>query len=216
MNKKIYKARHRDFSSTSPHRGPKSLTQNQMSSLLTKVREVIIPFVVSFITVFLLIYIIPLLSKNKKIVSKKEIVNLIEEKSAPNEKIKELIELEKYLYIDPLIVLKLIDASDEKIMIMDIRDNLSYKKAHVKGAINYSIDQIKKDTVKFKKKKIIIYGDTASSTLSKEIALLLIEKGADARLVSIGWNEFRHFRNLWIPESQWDKIDINKYITSNE
>ena len=91
MNKKIYKARHRDFSSTSPHRGPKSLTQNQMSSLLTKVREVIIPFVVSFITVFLLIYIIPLLSKNKKIVSKKEIVNLIEEKSAPKEKIKELI-----------------------------------------------------------------------------------------------------------------------------
>ena len=216
MNKKIYKARHRDFSSTSPHRGPKSLTQNQMSSLLTKVREVIIPFVVSFITVFLLIYIIPLLSKNKKIVSKKEIVNLIEEKSAPKEKIKELIELEKYLFIDPLIVLKLIDASDEKIMIMDIRDNLSYKKAHVKGAINYSIDQIKKDTVKFKKKKIIIYGDTASSTLSKEIALLLIEKGADARLVSIGWNEFRQFRNLWIPESQWDKIDINKYITSNE
>jgi len=205
MNKKIIRVRHH-----------KSLTQNQTSSLLTKVREVIIPFLVSFLTVFLLIYIIPLLSKNKKNVSKKEVVNLIEEKNAPKEKIRELIELEKYLYIDPLVVLKLIDAGDEKIIIMDIRDSLSYKKAHIKGAINHSIDQVKKDTQNLKKKKVIVYGDTISSVQSKEIALLLIEKSIDVRLMSVGWNEFRHFKNLWVPESQWDKIDINKYIEINE
>jgi rhodanese-related sulfurtransferase len=179
-------------------------------------KEIVIPFIVTFVTVFLLIYVIPLLFKNKKNVSKKEVVNLIEEKNAPKEKIKELIELEKYLYVDPLIVIKLIDNSDKRMVLIDIRDSLSYKKAHIKGAVNYSTDQIKKDISKFKNKKIIIYGDTASSVLSKEIALLLIEKGIDARLMSIGWNEFFHFRNLWIPESQWDKIDINKYITTNE
>lgn len=183
---------------------------------LNPLKEIIIPFVVTFITVFLLIYIIPLLSKNKKNVSKKEVVSLIEEKSAPKEKIKELIELEKYLYIDPLVVLKLIDTNDEKIMIMDIRDSASYKKAHIKGAVNYSTDKLKKDMQILKKKRIIIYGDTISSVQSKEVALSLIEKGIDARLMSVGWNEFRHFRNLWIPESQWDIIDVNKYIEINE
>jgi rhodanese-related sulfurtransferase len=176
-----------------------------MSSLLTKLREVVIPFVVSFATVFLLIYVSPNLFKNKR-----------SEESAPKEKIKELIELEKYLYVDPLSLLKLIDSDDQKIVLIDIRDSLSYKKAHIKGAVNYSTDQIKKDVSKFKKKKIIIYGDTTSSVLSKEIALLLIEKGIDARLMSVGWNEFRHFKNLWVPESQWDKVDVNKYIEINE
>ena len=179
-------------------------------------KELILPFLVSFLTVFLLIYVVPLLFKNKKNVSKKEVVNLIEEKSAPKEKIKELIELEKYLYVDPLVLLKLIDSGDQKIVLIDIRDSLSYKKAHIKGAVNYSADQIKKDISKLKKKKIIIYGDTTSSVLSKEIALLLIEKGVDARLMSVGWNEFRHFKNLWVPESQWSEIDINKYIQANE
>lgn len=199
----------------------KKILRRQKSKIKTNkqlnpLKEVIIPFVVTFITVFLLIYVIPLLSKNKKNVSKKEVVSLIEERRAPKEKIKELIELEKYLYIDPLIVLKLIDAGDEKIIIMDIRDNMSYKKAHIKGAVNYSIDKLKKNMQILKKKRIIIYGDTISSVQSKEFALVLIEKGIDARLMSVGWNEFRHFRNLWIPESQWDLIDINKYLEINE
>ena len=99
---------------------------------------------------------------------------------------------------------------------MDIRDSASYKKAHIKGAVNYSTDKLKKDMQILKKKRIIIYGDTISSVQSKEVALSLIEKGIDARLMSVGWNEFRHFRNLWIPESQWDLIDINKYIEINE
>lgn len=183
---------------------------------INPIKELVLPFIISFVTVFLIIYVLPLISKTKKNLSKKEVVSLIEEKSAPREKIKELIELEKYLYVDPLVLLKLIDSGDQKIVLIDIRDSLSYKKAHIKGAVNYSRDQIKKDISKFKKKKIIIYGDTTSSVLSKEIALLLIEKGIDARLMSVGWNEFRHFKNLWVPESQWSEIDVNKYIQTNE
>jgi len=183
---------------------------------INPIKELVLPFLVSFLTVFLLIYELPLLFKNKKIVSKKEVVNLIEEKSAPKEKIKELIELERYLYIDPLTILKIIDNGDKKIILLDLRDSLSYNRAHIKGAAHYSMDQIKKDTSKFKNKKIIIYGDTSSSVLSKETALLLIEKGIDVRLMSVGWNEFRHFRNLWVPESQWNTIDVNKYIQTNE
>lgn len=38
-NANLLKARHRDFSSTSPQRGPKSLTQNQMSSLSNQTLE---------------------------------------------------------------------------------------------------------------------------------------------------------------------------------
>lgn len=179
-------------------------------------KEIAIPFLVSFVTVFLIIYVLPLISKNKKNISKKEVVNLIEEKSAPKEKIKELIELEKYLYVDPLALLQLIDSGDKKIILVDTRDSSSFKKAHIRGAVNFSIDQIKKDTSFLKNKKVITYGDTASSVLSKEIALLLIEKKINVRLLSVGWNEFRHFKNLWVPENQWDKIDVNKYIEISE
>jgi len=194
MNKKIYKTRH-----------PKRLSQNQVSTLLIKVKEIIIPFVVSFLTVFLLVYISPNLFKIKK-----------EQTSAPKPKLKELIELEKYLYIDPMTVIKLIDSSDKKVMLVDIRDETSYKKAHIKGTVNYSIDQTKNNLKEFKNKKVIIYGDTSFSITSKEVALFLLEKGIDARLMSVGWNEFRHFKNLWVPESQWSEIDINKYIQTNE
>lgn len=183
----------------------KMLKAKNIEVKINPFKELVLPFVVSFTTVFLLIYFSPQIFKNKK-----------NEESAPKEKIKELIELEKYLYVDPLTLLKLIDSGDQKIVLIDIRDSLSYKKAHIKGAVNYSTDQIKKDISKFKKKKIIIYGDTTSSVLSKEIALLLIEKGVDARLMSVGWNEFRHFKNLWVPESQWSEIDVNKYIQTNE
>jgi len=183
----------------------KKKSKKQMSSLLTKVREVIIPFVVSFITVFLLVYISPNLFKIKK-----------EQTSAPKPKLKELIELEKYLYIDPMTVIKLIDSSDKKVILVDIRDETSYKKAHIRGAKNYLIDQTKNNLKEFKNKKVIIYGDTSFSISSKEVALFLLEKGVDARLMSVGWNEFRHFKNFWVPESQWSEIDINKYIQTNE
>lgn len=172
---------------------------------INPIKELILPFVVSFLTVFLLIYISPNLFKNKK-----------SEESASKDKIKELIELEKYLYVDPLALLKLIDSGDKKIILVDIRDSSSFKKAHITGAVNFSIDQIKKDISTLKNKQVIVYGDTASSVLSKEIALLLIEKRINIRLMSVGWNEFRHFKNLWVPESQWSEIDINKYIQTNE
>ncbi len=189
---------------------------SKLNVKINPIKELVLPFLISFITVFLLIYIVPSLFKNKKNVSKKEVVNLIEEKSAPKEKIKELIELEKYLYVDPLALLKLIDSGDKKIILVDIRDSSSFKKAHIMGAVNFSIDEIKKDISTLKKKQVIVYGDTASSVLSKEIALLLIEKKINVRLMSVGWNEFRHFKNLWVPENQWDKIDVNKYIEISE
>ena len=80
MNKKISRIK---------YQRPKIQTVKPLNPL----KEIVIPFFITFITVFLLVYVIPLLSKNKKNVSKKEVVSLIEEKSAPKEKIKEVIEL---------------------------------------------------------------------------------------------------------------------------
>jgi len=181
------------------------------------IKEIFLPFLVSFMTVFMVINFGSFITKStQKNIVKNEVKKVLEETKAPKDKLKDLIELEKSLYIDPLILLEVIDSHDQSVILIDIRDKVSFKKAHIISAVNYSREELLKNISNFKKKKVVIYGDTAYSIETKELALLLIQKNIDVRIMSIGWNEFRHFRNLWLPESDWEKIDVNKYITTND
>lgn len=118
--------------------------------------------------------------------------------------IKEALERSIGVYIDPMEMAKLIDTKASDIVILDTRDKSEYEKGHIKGAVM--------ELKETKNKMVIVYGRTGYDANPKEIALGLLEKGLDVKVLSIGWNEFRHFRNLWVPDSMWGKFDPEKYI----
>ena len=63
---------------------------------------------------------------------------------------------------------------------------------------------------------ILIYGENEYSLLSSEVAALLNENGIKEKLLSVGWNEFRHFSTFWLPENLNARIDIVDYIEGDE
>jgi rhodanese-related sulfurtransferase len=115
------------------------------------------------------------------------------------------------------------------IIFMDIRSEDEFKKAHVKNAISVPFYSLKNDfieykdipktihTIKIEKTKlIIIYGPSTSFQYQRTVVSKLIASGFNAQLLAVGWNELRHFQNIWIPEGLWGKIDINTVIMTND
>ncbi len=106
-------------------------------------------------------------------------------------------------------------------MLVDLRLEDEYKKEHIKYAISFPVEQgldydinklVDKIVARKPNKNVIVYGHFSGSKITKEITEKLIEKNINAFSLSIGWNEWRHFRNLWLPESNWDNFDASSYL----
>ncbi len=128
---------------------------------------------------------------------------------------------------DPYTLVLQIDKGAKDIAIVDLRSPKEYKKEHIKYAINVpaytslaSMDSIVLDKAfvarvkeKAGDKSVIVYGHFTGSPVAKEAATLLSSQGIGASSLAVGWNEWRHFKNLWVPEGAWDDTDINKYVS---
>lgn len=151
------------------------------------------------------------LTKNKP-ADKKPIIS--RQKNISKDKMKEALEVVSGLYIDPFTLTKVIDSDPAEIVLIDLRAKEEYAKGHIKSSVNYSIERMIKDLNTFKHRQIVLYGQNSNDPLPREAALEVLGKGFDVKLLSVGWTEFRHFRNLWVPESKWDETDIDRYIDS--
>ncbi len=131
-------------------------------------------------------------------------------------------------YFDPLDVVQVIKEGNAGISFLDIRSDDEYKKEHIKGAISapiyhigdgnvayYAIDGVLGKIRLDKAKQIVVYGPSNSFQRQQEVMSQLKKRGYSAKLLAVGWNEFRHFQNIWIPEPLWGKIDVNSLIDSN-
>lgn len=110
--------------------------------------------------------------------------------------------------------------------LVDIRRNEEYKAEHIMGAINIPVEtkaedqneiSNKKEVLEaFKKldskKEIVIYGDNSYSSKPIKTAALLTQKGIPVQVMSVGWNEFRHLTNFWLPEHLWNKVLIIDFL----
>ncbi|MGB9883038.1 MAG: rhodanese-like domain-containing protein [Microgenomates group bacterium] len=127
-------------------------------------------------------------------------------------KIKEYLELEQFFYFDPLDLISWLKKPDKKFILLDVRDKDSYEKEHIKLAVNFqSIEAVVKLWQK-EKPMIIIYGNYSSDPRAKIIAYQLIKKGIKTKILTIGYNEFRHLKILWLPQDLWDKINPEDFI----
>ncbi|MFZ2026720.1 MAG: rhodanese-like domain-containing protein [Microgenomates group bacterium] len=127
---------------------------------------------------------------------------------------------------DPLDLLD--PAKKKELMIVDLRSKGEYDKEHVTGAHSLPVYELKNDRMVYlsidpsalskldKKQHIVIYGPSTSFQYQQQIISDLIRQGYSVSQLAIGWNELRHFQNLWIPEGLWGKIDVNSIIENND
>lgn len=182
-----------------------------------KLRFILI-FIFSFVLSFLFFSFLNKKNFNKKNIPQK-LSGKTKEKSlitgknkVSSSKLKDYLKTEQDLYIDPITLIQLINNKSKEILIFDVREKEAYQKEHLKGAILFqSLTQVKKVNKK-KEKTIIVYGDFLSSVKPKQIALTLLENGFSVKILSIGYNEFRHLKVFWLPQDYWDKINPDDYL----
>jgi len=129
-------------------------------------------------------------------------------------------------FFDPI---ELMDVSKRnKVILIDVRSPEEYKKEHIIGAISYPLYTIQNGTVKYresdllstdgldKAKPTVVYGPSNSFQRQQAFVSELKKQGFNAKLLAVGWNELRHFQNMWIPEGLWGKIDVNSIIQKND
>jgi len=132
-------------------------------------------------------------------------------------------------YYDPLDLIEAVRKQSNKIVVLDIRSEAEYKKEHIKYAISVPFYTIENDRINYidvqegikkistdKSKLLVLYGPSTSFQPQQTIVSELGKKGYTAQLLAIGWNELRHFQNIWIPEGLWGKIDVNSILENND
>ena len=128
--------------------------------------------------------------------------------------------------VDQNELLVMIKAGDSTIRVIDIRSKQDFNKGHIKSASSFpqytdsgqviKIDREVLDSFRKqypdKKNTLILYGHFSGTEVVYKLRDELRKRHVSAAVLTIGWNEWRHFRNLWLPESMWDKININEFV----
>lgn len=136
-----------------------------------------------------------------------------------------------YLRYDPYQLLLSLKNRESAILLVDIRNEKDFQKGHIKTAVSFPlystdgqerelnntiVDTFLKQFKNIKgKKTVIIYADFAGTPKTIEFAEALNKRHVGATSLAVGWNEWRHFRNLWVPESAWNEIRIEEFVTSD-
>lgn len=131
--------------------------------------------------------------------------------------------------LDPLVLLEKIRTGNNDYLLIDIRTIKEYENGHIKTALSmpvYGTDLVNDDgnvesgrikkavNGKFgNKDMVIVYGHSQHSELSKKVADSIGGKGV---ALGVGWNEWAHFKQFWVPENKWDEVDLNDYIQVRE
>lgn len=127
--------------------------------------------------------------------------------------------------IDPV---RMLQMTPGEIQIVDIRSENEYKKGHIKNAISLPTYAVVDHKIVFRStdnltipksivrtKPVVLYGPTAHFMQTSDSANQFASRGFQTLTLSVGWNEFRHFQNIWVPEVLWGVIDVNSYIVEN-
>ncbi len=130
--------------------------------------------------------------------------------------------------VDPYdLLLKMQKGKYDAFLLIDLRSEKDFLKAHIKSAVSFPLYDEKGEAKvldnslisnfrkKYKddKRQIILYGTFGESVQIEELSNRLTSKGVKNARLSVGWNEWRHFRNLWLPESMWDTVHMDEFVS---
>jgi rhodanese-related sulfurtransferase len=210
-------------------RAKKLLTDHSSLTKAEFVKFFVIPFLISFLLLFVSLLLlsakdpihVPSLQVKTSIHSFGDVINKVAKIGHP-------ASLKGQEIFDPYQVKLDIDKGDMFYALIDVRSPEEFSQGHIRDAINLpayqSFADLKKltlsegDVMKHlksiisRKKPIVIYGTTRDSQLTHDMAAILSRNGYEVSTLGVGWNEWRHFTNLWVPEAGWDSFQIENYV----
>jgi len=151
------------------------------------------------------------------------------QKPTKEELIAEFYAVESAVHVSPHGLRKSMDKGENKYVVVDLRSAQEYEKEHIVGAINipaYSdpdtsaYNEVDRIVSEFKKlpqdKEIVVYCYSMACMTGRKVGQMLVEHGIYVEHLGIGWNEWRHYWNLWNHEHEWNKTNVEDYVVTGK
>lgn len=135
--------------------------------------------------------------------------------------------IENAVYVSPHGLRKKMSEGVQDHTLVDLRSAEEYEKEHIVGAVNIpaykdpdtsAYDEVDRIVSTFKalpqEKPIIVYCYSMPCMTGRKIGQMLSEHGMYVKHLGIGWNEWRHFWNLWNHEGEWGVTNVKDYVVS--
>ncbi|MBI2141290.1 rhodanese-like domain-containing protein [Candidatus Woesearchaeota archaeon] len=136
---------------------------------------------------------------------------------------------ENAVHVSPHSLKGKMDKGVDDYVLVDLRSAEEYEAEHIVGAVNipaYSdrntaaygdVDRIVSAFAALPKDKdIIVYCYSMPCMTGRKIGKMLAENGIYVKHLGIGWNEWRHFWNLWNHEHEWNTTIAEDYISKGK
>jgi len=126
-----------------------------------------------------------------------------------------LLTAEKSLFLDPLELILWFKEKKENFLLVDIRGEEAYQKGHLLSAVRFkSLESFKK--LPTEGRLLVLYGNFGGEMTTRKVALDLLKEGYDLKILTIGFNEFRHLKAFWVPRDEWDSLTIEELVEGEE
>ncbi len=156
------------------------------------------------------------------------VINGLQDDGDPKEElIADFYATENAVHVSPHSLRKMMDEGDHSYVLVDLRSAQEYEKEHIAGAINIPAYK-DPDTSAYgeeerivgafaelpKDKEVIVYCYSIPCMTGRKIGAMLAENGVYVKHLNIGWNEWKHYWNLWNHEHEWNTTNVNDYVIS--
>lgn len=147
--------------------------------------------------------------------------------STDSELIGEFYYTETTVHVSPHHLRKAMANGDDSFILVDLRSQEEYEKAHIAGAINIpayktpdksAYNEVDRIVGEFSQlpndKDIIVYCYSGPCMTGRKIGAMLADHDIYVKSLEIGWNEWRYYWDLWNHEHEWNITDVEDYIAS--
>lgn len=134
---------------------------------------------------------------------------------------------ENAVHVSPHGLRRKMDKGDKSFILVDLRSPQEYEKEHIISAISIpaykdpdtsAYEDVERIVARFrelpKNKDIIIYCYSIPCMTGRKVGKILSENGIFVKHLGVGWNEWRHFWQLWNHEHEWELTNPEDYIIS--
>lgn len=205
---------------TTHHRPPEPAKMPPMGVVIERIDsrsllyQIVIPFAVATlfgVSVFAgVVHIYRTSSYNLKPKAAKKSVPVLPPKGNADD-IRHSLQTVASLYVAPMDLITLIQDESTSYTLVDVRASAQFEKAHIKTAVNIpDVTRSSIDSIRIY--PVILYGESPYAQGTLQAAKAFSSAGKDVRMLSVSWNEFRFFPNLWMPEDWWNRVQVDDYL----
>lgn len=148
-----------------------------------------------------------------------------------NERIAEFYATEVAVHKSAHSVRKAIMQGDDSFVLVDLRSPQEYEREHIVGAVNIpayrdpdtsAYGEVERIVREFRKlqaehpgKDIIVYCYSAACMTGRKIGAMLAQHGIFVKHLTVGWQEWRYFWNLWNHDGE-TPVDLTWFVASGK